>query len=59
MIQLWISFDDRALLALQGPKAAMALANIAPEVSNMVFMDAKKLNIAGVECIIKPIWLYG
>ncbi|MDP0563385.1 MAG: glycine cleavage system aminomethyltransferase GcvT [Candidatus Endonucleobacter sp. (ex Gigantidas childressi)] len=44
--------DDWALLALQGPKAAIVLAHLAPEVSNMVFMDAKKLNIAGVECLI-------
>ncbi|PJC87251.1 glycine cleavage system protein T [Vibrio sp. HA2012] len=44
--------DDRALLALQGPKAAEVLARIQPEVAQMVFMDARKLVIDGVECFV-------
>lgn len=31
--------DDRALLALQGPKAEAALSHLIPSVENMVFMD--------------------
>lgn len=44
--------DDRALLALQGPKAAQVLAKLQPEVSGMLFMDAQILDIDGVECIV-------
>ena len=43
---------DRALLALQGPKAAEVLARIQPQVADMVFMDARKLEIAGIECFV-------
>ncbi len=44
--------EDRALLALQGPKAAEVLARIAPEVSDMVFMDARSIEILGEPCLI-------
>lgn len=44
--------DDRALIALQGPLAAQALARLAPEVNDMVFMDARQLSIAGVDCFV-------
>lgn len=44
--------EDRALLALQGPKAAEVLARIQPEVAEMLFMDVRKLDINGVECIV-------
>jgi aminomethyltransferase len=44
--------EDRALLALQGPKAAEALARIVPEVSEMLFMDSRTITIEGVGCII-------
>ncbi|MEH6470018.1 MAG: glycine cleavage system aminomethyltransferase GcvT [Halopseudomonas sp.] len=44
--------EDRALLALQGPKAAEALARIQPEVASMVFMDSRAIVIDGVECLI-------
>ncbi|MFL5114574.1 MAG: glycine cleavage system aminomethyltransferase GcvT [Microvirga sp.] len=40
--------DDRALLALQGPKAEAALARHAPEAAAMIFMDAQPLTIAGI-----------
>ena len=43
---------DRALLALQGPKAASVLATLNSAVSDMVFMDATKLVLAGVECYV-------
>ncbi|MCW9054327.1 MAG: glycine cleavage system aminomethyltransferase GcvT [Motiliproteus sp.] len=44
--------EDRALLALQGPKAAEALARIVPEVADMLFMDSRTITIEGVGCII-------
>lgn len=44
--------DDRALLALQGPKAVDVLARFNAQVADMVFMDVKKLNILGVECVV-------
>ncbi|WP_028241311.1 glycine cleavage system aminomethyltransferase GcvT [Stutzerimonas azotifigens] len=45
-------FDDRALLALQGPKAADALARLAPEVSGMTFMQIRRVQVAGIDCIV-------
>ena len=41
-------FDDRALLALQGPKAEAVLARHAPEVASMIFMDARPVTVAGI-----------
>jgi len=43
---------DRALLALQGPKAAAALARLNGDVSKLVFMTAAAVTLAGVECDI-------
>jgi aminomethyltransferase len=42
----------RALLALQGPKAAAALAALAPEVRTMRFMDARAARLLGADCMI-------
>lgn len=44
--------EDRALLALQGPKAADILARLQPAVSAMSFMDIQQLSIDGVDCIV-------
>lgn len=44
--------DDRALLAIQGPKAAEVLARFQPAVAEMMFMDVQKLELLGEECII-------
>ncbi|HBV77771.1 MULTISPECIES: glycine cleavage system aminomethyltransferase GcvT [Vibrio] len=44
--------EDRALLALQGPKAAEVLARFQPQVADMLFMDVKVIDIDGVECIV-------
>ncbi|GAJ69676.1 LOW QUALITY PROTEIN: aminomethyltransferase [Vibrio sp. JCM 18904] len=44
--------EDRALLAIQGPKAAAVLVRFAPEVSEMLFMDIRKVDILGAECIV-------
>lgn len=43
---------DRALIALQGPKAESALALLAPKCSNMRFMDVRTLTLMGVECTV-------
>jgi len=42
--------NDRALLALQGPKAAEVLARHVPEAAAMRFMDVAALTIGGAEC---------
>ena len=44
--------EDRALLALQGPKAVEVLAALNPNVNGMVFMDAEKVQLVGVECYV-------
>ncbi|HCH00514.1 MAG TPA: glycine cleavage system aminomethyltransferase GcvT [Vibrio sp.] len=44
--------EDRALLALQGPKAAEVLARFQPQVADMLFMDVQVIDIDGVECIV-------
>ncbi|MBT8412243.1 MAG: glycine cleavage system aminomethyltransferase GcvT, partial [Octadecabacter sp.] len=41
---------DRALLALQGPKAEAVLAALNPAAADMRFMDVATLTLAGVEC---------
>jgi aminomethyltransferase len=43
---------DRALLAIQGPRACAALAALAPMVAAMRFMDADVFSIAGAPCFI-------
>ncbi len=43
---------DRALIALQGPKAEAALARLNPLVADMVFMDVVTLPLMGAECWI-------
>jgi aminomethyltransferase len=44
--------SDRALLALQGPKAAAVLARWAPEAAAMAFMSFRRLDIAGIACLV-------
>ena len=43
---------DRALLALQGPKAEEVLVNLWPGASEMKFMDVQDASILGADCII-------
>jgi aminomethyltransferase len=43
---------DRALLALQGPKAATALARFCAGVPDMRFMDAGPRKVAGFDCFV-------
>ena len=42
--------ENRALLALQGPKAEVVLADLNPEVAGMRFMDIATVALAGAEC---------
>jgi aminomethyltransferase len=43
---------DRALLALQGPKAVMVLAKLGADVCDMRFMDAGPRKVAGLDCFV-------
>jgi len=42
--------EDRALLALQGPKAEAVLAELAPEVADLHFMEGTMVTLEGVVC---------
>ena len=44
--------EDRALLALQGPKAAEVMKRHAPEAATMVFMDIRRMKAFGEDCIV-------
>ncbi len=44
--------DEQALLALQGPKAAEILSQLAPEVADMPFMTARDVLIEGVHAYV-------
>ena len=41
---------ERALLALQGPMAAVILAALAPHVAALIFMSATSAKVAGIDC---------
>jgi aminomethyltransferase len=43
---------DRALIALQGPKAEAVLENFCAEVSSMRFMDAGPRRVGGIDCFV-------
>jgi len=43
---------DRALLALQGPKAVTALARLNAGVANLVFMTGGHFELAGADCFV-------
>lgn len=45
-------YDDRALLALQGPQACDALGEISADISDMAFMDVRVVKIFGQDCIV-------
>ena len=46
------SLEDRALLALQGPRAEAVLAKLAPEVTQLTFMAAASMTVADVPCFV-------
>ncbi len=43
---------DLALIALQGPKSEAVLARFVPDCTQMRFMDVRRSNIMGAECIV-------
>ncbi|MCI8209572.1 glycine cleavage system protein T [Pseudomonas sp. S25] len=45
-------FEERALLALQGPQAVTVLARLAPEVAKMTFMQFASVQLLGVDCYV-------
>ena len=47
-----VPMPDHALLALQGPQAATALARLAPGVAQLVFMTGGDFSIAGCDCFV-------
>ena len=47
-----VPMPERALLALQGPRAAEALAHLNPAVSKLVFMTGGAFTLAGAECYV-------
>lgn len=44
--------EDRALIAIQGPKAVAAFATLAPAAADMAFMTARAMDVAGVACLV-------
>jgi aminomethyltransferase len=47
-----VPMPERALLALQGPKAVTALARLNPEVAQLVFMTGGVFDLAGRRCFV-------
>lgn len=43
---------ERALIALQGPKAADVFARFAPEAAAQAFMTGMDMNVAGIPCMV-------
>ncbi len=43
---------DRALLALQGPKAAETLGDLAPAAQAMPFMTAQRMDVGGIDALV-------
>lgn len=43
---------ERALIALQGPKAEAALVSLAAETASMKFMDVATVTLVGTDCIV-------
>jgi len=47
-----IPMPERALLALQGPKAATALSRLNPDAARLVFMTGTELPLCGAACFV-------
>ena len=45
-------FEERALLALQGPQAVTVLERLAPEVARMTFMQFAPVQLLGADCFV-------
>ena len=44
--------DDRALLALQGPRARAVLATMAPDAARLGFMQVGRFDVGGARCVV-------
>lgn len=44
--------EDRALIALQGPKAAVVFARFAPDAAAQDFMTGVEMTVAGIPCLV-------
>ncbi|MDZ7841607.1 MAG: glycine cleavage system aminomethyltransferase GcvT [Gammaproteobacteria bacterium] len=44
--------EDRALVALQGPRAAEVLGQLCPDAAALVFMQGGAMTVGGVECFV-------
>lgn len=44
--------EDRALLALQGPMAAMVFARLAPDAATLPFMGVGAIEVGGIPCLV-------
>ena len=47
-----VPLPDQALLALQGPQAAQALARLNPAVASLTFMTGAHVELAGLACFV-------
>jgi len=47
-----VPMPERALIALQGPKAVKALARLNPDVAKLVFMTGAPCRLAGADCFV-------
>jgi len=47
-----VTMPERALLALQGPQAAVALARLNAAVAQLVFMSGAEFDLAGAPCFV-------
>jgi len=47
-----VALPDRALIALQGPKAVAVLGKHSPDVAAMKFMDAGPRKVMGLDCFV-------
>jgi aminomethyltransferase len=46
------NLSDRALIALQGPKAEAVLSKLSPGIAGMAFMDAGPRQVIGIDCFV-------
>jgi aminomethyltransferase len=45
-------WEDRALLALQGPEAASVMARLSPQAAALPFMGVAAVNLGGIDCLV-------
>ncbi len=47
-----VELPDRALLALQGPRAAAVLSRLAPGIDGLAFLSGTRAMVAGISCFV-------